>query len=82
MGVWQLHLYQDLGVSEAGCNRMVLLRMALNDLGCLLTSLLSGDFESSLNNVTLTSGEKQHLEKLLVFRELCTFIFNSAKDAF
>ena len=26
-GVWQLHLYQDLGVSEEGCNRIILLRM-------------------------------------------------------
>lgn len=37
-------------------------------------------FESSLNN--MISGEKQYLGKLLVFRNLCTPIFNSAKDAF
>lgn len=84
VGFGSLHFYQDPGLNKAVCYRVILLRMYGPEqprLSFNFTSLRE-HLNSSLSNMMLLSGEKQHLGKLLVFRNLCTFIFNFAKDAF
>lgn len=75
VGFIDLPLYQDPGLREAGCDGIMLLRMGS-------FHFFQGAFDGSFNSMMLLSGKKPHVRKFLVFRNLGTVIFNSAKDAF